>query len=114
MRRGGGRKGGGGGGGVEEWLIVRRLRGKEGISPVLALTGRLTDSDCTVQVPSALITSSLLPFSPLGRHSVSDTLKNLSELYRRQGKTDTAQVLAQFAVSSKKVSQPNTALACTR
>lgn len=113
MRRGGGRKGGGGG--VEEWLIVRRLRGKEGgISLVLAVTGRLTDSDCTVQVPSALITRSLLPFSPLGRHSVSDTLKNLSELYRRQGKTDTAQVLAQFAVSSKKVSQPNTAPACTR
>lgn len=100
---------------MEEWLIVRRLRGKEGgISLVLAVMGRLTDSDCTVQVPSALITRSLLSFSPLGRHSVSDTLKNLSELYRRQGKTDTAQVLAQFAVSSKKVSQPNTAPACTR
>ena len=80
------------------------------------ITGACCDAECFL-TESVLrkchgdrIAAAVLPCT--SRHSVSDTLKNLSDLYRRQGKTDTAQVLAQFAVSSKKVSQRTPAL-CT-
>ena len=37
------------------------------------------------------------------RPTVTDTLKNLSDVLKRQGKNDAATVLAQFATTSRKV-----------